>query len=205
MTRGPWLVALAVVCWQSAARADETVEADPMDDCLRAPESCPQAFPPPPPTGVFRPFSLTIGGGPGALVGPGEQDVALSHNLIRFGWGVVRNLSLYVSFEGVRAPSIHPRTHVRSWLSHDTISAGAQYHFHQRAYLRVGAGVATVSEQAGDETFDGGNGTAGIAAVGVDLVQLPRAALSLEAAATAARYPTEWWGSAGLNLALTLF
>jgi hypothetical protein len=210
MTRGPapasWLFALAAVCWPAAARADEpAAEVDPMEACLQAPERCPGAFPPPPPTGVFRAFSLTIAGGPGVLVGPGEQAAALSHNLLRFGWGLARNLSVYVSLEGVRAPSISPATHRSSWLRHDTVSLGAQYYYVPRVYVRGGLGVAWVGEKTGDLDLDGGTGLAGIAAVGVDLVQLPRSAVSLEIAGTTARYATEWWGSTALNLALTLF
>jgi hypothetical protein len=141
----------------------------------------------------------------GALLGPGERDMALSHNLLRFGWGLARNLSLYVSFEGARAQGVHPVSHASSWLKQDTVGAGLQYHFQQRAYLRGGLGMAWVSEEVGETTYDGGNGVAGIGAIGFDVAQAQAVVVSLELAATAAHYRTEWWESAGLNLALTLY
>jgi hypothetical protein len=221
-TRGSCFLAVVAMAWawQSPAQAQpgsspppdgvsapgEAPEGnDVLEACLRTPETCPDSFPPPPPTGVFRAFSLTFAGGAGALFGPGESDLAVSHNLIRVGWGPARNLSLYVSFEGARAPAVHPRTHVSSWLRHDTVTGGVQYHFSQRAYVRGGLGMSWVGEQVGDLDFSGGSGVAAVGAVGFDLLQLSGGAISVEVATTAARYPREWWESAGLNLAVTLF
>jgi hypothetical protein len=178
------------------ALADEPVVAE------AAPE---EQYPPPPPTGVWRPFSLTLAAGPGALFGPDEQDLAVSHNLLRFGWGLARNLGFYVSFEGVRAPSVNPHTDAPSWLRQDTLSFGVQYHFLERAYVRAGVGVGWVGEDTQNQSFSGGRGLAVTGAAGYELAQLYRTAVGVELAANLTRYAYEFWGTVGLNLTLTLF
>jgi hypothetical protein len=198
MTPGTWFTACAVAVGLSgSALAQEPPEV----------ESAPteEHYPPPPPTGVYRAFSLTVAAGPGVLVGPGERDLAVSHNLLRFGWGLARNLTFYASLEGARAPSVNPRTHAGSWLRQDTLSLGIQRHFHDDLYVRGSLGAGFVGEETATETFSGGTGLAVSAAIGREVVRLPRAAVALELAGNLTRYPTEFWGTVGLNLALVLF
>jgi hypothetical protein len=197
MRPGAWFAAVVVAVGVSgSALAEEPAAAE------AAPE---EWYPPPPPTGVYRPFSLTIAAGPGALMGPGEQDLALSHNLLRFGWGLARNLTFYVSLEGVRAPSVNPRTHAHSFLRQDTLSLGIQLHFLQTFYVRGSVGAGFVGEDTANDSFSGGTGLALTGAVGHELVQMYRHAIAVELAGNVTRYPTEFWGTVGLNLALTLF
>jgi hypothetical protein len=164
-----------------------------------------EVYPPPPPTGVYRPFSLSIAVGPGAMFGPGEQILALSHNVVRVGWGLARDLSFFASIEGARAPSVNPATRARSWLRHETFSAGVQYHFLQSFYVRGSAGVGLVGEETARQSFSGGRGIATSAAVGVEIAQVTHTALGFELAGNVTRYPREYWGTAGLNLVLSLF
>jgi hypothetical protein len=198
MRPGPWFAACAVAVGVSgSALAQET----PASEVAPATEW----YPPPPPTGVYRSFSLTVAAGPGAMIGPGEQDLALSHNLLRFGWGLARNLTFYASLEGIRAPSVNPRTHARSWLRQDTVSLGIQRHFLDDLYVRGSLGAGFVGEDTANDSFSGGTGVALSGAVGREVIRLERTAVALELAGNITRYPTEYWGSLGLNLALVLF
>lgn len=198
MRPGPWFAAVAVAAGMSGSALAEEPE-------VSEPAPAPETYPPPPPTGVWRPFSLTIAAGPGAMVGPGEQDLAVSHNLFRFGWGLARNLTFYASLEGVRAPSVNPRTHAASWLRQDTLSLGVQYHLTLRSYVRGSVGVGFVGEDTSNQSFSGGRGLAVTGAAGYEFVQLPRAAVAVELAGNLTRYAYEFWGTTGLNLAVTFF
>jgi hypothetical protein len=203
MKPAPWFVAAALAAGpgsSTAAFAEELTE----EAASSAPAPA-ESYPPPPPTGVFRAFSLTVAVGPGALIGPGEQTLGVSHNLVRLGWGVARNLSSFVSFEGAHAPSVNPRTHQRSWLRHDTVSVGMQLHFRRRAYVRGSLGFGFVGEETRTHSFSGGSGVAMTGALGWELVQLARHAVAVELAGNITRYPTEFWGTTGLNLTVSFF
>jgi hypothetical protein len=194
--------------WQRDARAQEA-PAETAWTAAPAPEgpsrAAPETYPPPPPTGVYRRFSLSVAAGPGALIGPGEQALALSHNVLRVGWGLARNLTFFASLEGARAPSVNPRTRKSSWLRHETLSMGVQHHFWQFAYLRGMVGGGLVGEETDTESFSGGYGVALSGAVGWELAQAQRMAVAVELAANITRYPTEFWGMTGLNLTFTFF
>jgi hypothetical protein len=164
-----------------------------------------ETYPPPPPTGVYRTFAFTMAVGPGALIGPGEQDLAVSYDAFRVSWGFARNLAFFASIEGARAPSVNPHTRARSWLAQETFSLGVQAFWLERAYLRGSVGVGWVHEEVGSQTFSGGQGLAGTAAIGVELAQFPRSAVALELVGNFTRYPTESWGTAGLDLAVSFF
>jgi hypothetical protein len=82
---------------------------------------------------------------------------------------------------------------------------GIEHHLHERYYVRGAAGVGWVGEDTNSRSFSGGSGIGLSAAIGYDLVQLPRAAVSLELMGDLTRYTRELWGTAGLNLALSLF
>jgi hypothetical protein len=162
-------------------------------------------YPPPPPTGIYRAFSLTTAIGPGALIGPGEETLALSYNLFRVGFGVSRNVSFVFSFAGAGAPTINPGTNADAWLKQETWSLGGQVHMHQRFYARATMGLGFVSEKTANRKFDGGRGLAFSVAGGWELAQASRVALAVELNLNTTRYSREFWHMAGLHLALTVF
>lgn len=169
-------------------------------------------YPSPPPHGVYRPISLTLAIGPGALFGYSangarETDPALSYNLFRLAFGIAPNLSLFVGFEGAGASSKDITTNTSAWLSQQIWSFGLQFHFLQRFYLRGGIGLASLQEETDFGTFSPRtHGTSYLAGVGFELVQTRDVALGLEATGSATRYAgSEWWQAAALNLTLAFF
>lgn len=194
--------ALALLAHARVARAGSAVEAPSVQSDDDAPAGY---YPPPPPLGVYRPFSLTVAAGPGALFGPGERDLALSHNLARFGWAVATNLSLVLGYEGAGAPSVNPATGDDSWLRQDVFAVGVQHHFGLQLYYRGSAGLGFVSESTARRTFSGGRGLALSAAVGYEAVQWPRAACGFELVASNTIYRTESWRTIALHLTLAMF
>jgi hypothetical protein len=165
----------------------------------------PSPYPAPTPRGVYRPFSLTIAGGPGALLGPDEHDFALSYSIFRLGIGLVPNFSFVFSLEGAGTTTTNPFTHEDSWLSQHAWLFGAQFHLLQRFYVRGGFGVAFLSEETSSFYVDSTKGLAVTAAVGYEVLQTPHVALALELDGTGAKYSNEWWQMGGLHLALSFF
>lgn len=195
MRRGPSFLAMAIAGALLSARP-ASAQADPPP---------PAHYPPPPPTGIYRRFSLSLAVGPGLLVGPGEQSLAISHNVLRAGWGVARDLAFFLSIEGARAPSVNPATHSNSWLRQETFSLGVQYHVQRTIYLRGSAGMGLVGEETATRSFSGGRGVALSGAAGIEIAQMYRGAVALELAGNLTRYAREFWGTTGLNLVVTLF
>lgn len=165
--------------------------------------------------GVYRPFSFSIGVGPGYLHGWGtdadgkadaESDVALSYNLFRLGFGVVPNVSFILEFQGMGAST---RTkdiyNEASWLRQENWLLGIQYHFLQRMYLRGGFGAGFISESSNTAEFSGGTGMAMSGAIGWEFVQTPHVALALDANGSVTKYSNQYWSTAGLNLAVSFF
>jgi hypothetical protein len=148
---------------------------------------------------------LTLAAGPGGLFGPGERDLALSHNLVRVGVGIGRNLSLVFGFEGAAGSSVNPATGAQSTLRQDTLSVGIQHHLGPRLYYRAGAGIGFISELTKRQSFSGGQGLALAGGLGYELVEWPRVALGLELVGSHIIYRTESWQTVGLHLALAMF
>jgi hypothetical protein len=157
------------------------------------------------PAGVYRPISFSIGAGPGALIGPGEHQLALSYNLFRIGFGVAPNLAFFVSFEGAGTSSINPATDEDSWLKQETWQLGLQFYLLPQVYIRGGIGAGFVNESTDFASFSGGTGIAFSGALGYEFVQSRHVALALEAAGNATKYSRESWAMTGLNLSLTFF
>jgi hypothetical protein len=188
-----------------AAAATQEVVPVAMSQPPVPPELPASYYPPPPPTGVYRPFSLTTSIGPGTLIGPGENSLALSYNVVRAGIGAGRNISFVFSFEGSGTPSINPKTRLDSWLKQEVWAAGVQYHFAQRLYGRTTVGLASVSEKTPGRVFEGGRGIGFAAAVGWEFVQSNHVALGVEVNGSSTRYSREFWHTLGLHLALSVF
>lgn len=155
--------------------------------------------------GVYRPFSFTFSVGPGKLIGPGENELAVTYNLFRLGFGIAPNLSFVLSFEGAGTNSVNPATGDDSWLKQETFLLGLQYHLERGFYLRGAVGQGSVSETTDFEKFNGGSGVALSGAVGFEFVQTAHFALALDLNASTTRYARESWQTAGLNLALSFF
>lgn len=167
--------------------------------------------PPPPPMGVYRPISFTLGVGPGVLMGPKkpngkyERDFALSYNLFRLGFGVANNLALYIGFEGAGATSVSPETNEDSWLKQQAWTFGLQAYVLPRLYLRGGVGVGYLNETTDSVDYSSTNGIAMSAAIGYEFLQSRHVALALDLSGNLTRYSREIWGMGGLELTLSFF
>jgi hypothetical protein len=237
MKRTVSLLALTVaaLCIAPVAQAQDApaAEAAPAAEPARPPAP-PSNYPPPPPRhpgyqnqqgywapaqprqwaappvleGVYRPFSFTVGVGPGYLHGPGDaREVALSYNLFRLGFGVAPNISFVLAFEGMGANTVSPETLEYSWLKQENWLLGIQYHFLRRMYVRGGVGAGFISERTDTTVFEGpGTGLAMAAAMGYEFVQTPHISLALDANGSVTKYARrEYWGTAGLNLAVSFY
>jgi hypothetical protein len=164
-------------------------------------------------SGVYRPFSFTIGIGPGYLRGPDEtSDIGLSYNLFRLGFGVVPNVSVMLEFQGTGTNSISPLTDEYSWLKQENWLIGLQVHFLRRLYVRGGVGAGFVSEHTATTDVSGpGAGLALAGAIGYEFVQTPHVALGVDLNGSVTNYGRaadggrEVWGTTGLNLAVSFY
>ncbi len=159
-------------------------------------------YPPPPPDGVYRPFSFTLGAGPGILRLNNGLDTSPAWGIsyaLRFGFGIQPDLIFTMGFEGTSA------TKNGTLASQDALLLGLQYFVSQLAYVRGAMGIANETEEDANEIYMDQNGLALQGALGVDLVQGANVALSLEAAVMLGRYSTETWTSGGLNLLFSLY
>jgi hypothetical protein len=161
-------------------------------------------------TGLYRPFSFTVGVGPGYLHGWGnnfdsESSVALSYNLFRLGFGIAPHTQLTIAFEGAGANSTSPLTGEHSWLRQENWLLGLQYHFIPHFYVRGGIGAGFISESTATYFASGGTGFATAGAIGWEFVQTPHVAVALDANGSVTKYPDQYWSTAGLNLAVSFF
>jgi hypothetical protein len=159
---------------------------------------------------IYRPFSFTIGVGPGYLHGWGnsadaESAVALSYNLFRLGFGIAPNTSFVIAFEGTGTNSTSPLTGEQSWLRQENWLLGVQYHIVPRLYIRGGVGAGFISEHSFSADVSGGTGIATAGAIGWEFVQTPHVALALDANGSVTKYSDQYWSTAGLNLAVSFF
>jgi hypothetical protein len=162
--------------------------------------------PPPEPerAGVYRRFSMTAALGPGRLIGPGEQTLAVSYQVARAGLGLDRNLNLQLSYEGIGANS--ENNGQKSWLKQDILSAGLQRFISERVYIRGGLGIGFVSEKIQNgPKYDGGKGISALAAFGYEVLQMEHLALGLDLHASLTHYPDESWKTIGLDLTISVF
>jgi hypothetical protein len=143
--------------------------------------------------------------GPGALVGPGEHELAITYNLFRLGFGIAPNLSLVLGYEGAGTNSVNPDSGLNSWLKQETLLFGLQYHFGRGFYVRGAVGEGSVTETTDFAHYSGGSGVALSGALGYEFYQSHHVALALDLNASNTRYSTESWQTAGLNLALSFF
>ena len=153
---------------------------------------------------VYRPFSFAFSIGPGALVGPGESELALTY-VLRLGIGLAPNLSLVVGFEGAGTNSVNPDSGLDSWLKQETFLLGVQYHFAHGAYVRGAVGEGSISETTDYDRYSGGSGVALSGAIGYEFLQSEHVSLALDLNASTTRYARESWETAGLNLAVSFF
>jgi hypothetical protein len=165
----------------------------------------PAPAPEPEAEGVYRRFSFTAAIGPGALIGPGENALAVSYQVARAGLGLDRNLGLWLSYEGAGTSSVNPKTNLDSWLKQEIVSAGLQGHLERRFYVRGGLGVGFVSEKTKAESFSGGKGIAALAAFGYEILQREHLAVALDLHVSWTHYPSESWKTLGADVAISLF
>jgi len=159
-------------------------------------------------SGIYRPLSFTIGVGPGYLTGPqNTHELAISYNLFRLGFGVIPNLSFVIEFQGTGVNTVNETYGEYSWLKQENWLIGLQYHFLRRMYVRGGIGAGFVSENT--ESFDipgPGTGLATAGAIGFEFVQTPHVALALDLNGSVTKYARkEYWGTTGLNLAVSFY
>ena len=159
-------------------------------------------------SGIYRPISFTIGVGPGYLHGPqNTRELAISYNLFRLGFGVIPNLAFVLEFQGTGVNTVNESYGEYSWLKQENWLLGLQYHFLRRMYLRGGVGAGFVSEHT--ESFDipgPGTGLAMAGAIGFEFVQTPHVALALDLNGSVTKYARkEYWGTTGLNLAVSFY
>jgi hypothetical protein len=157
------------------------------------------------PQAIHRRFSFTAAIGPGALIGPGENALAVSYQVARGAVGLDRNLALWISYEGAGTSSVNPKTNLDSWLKQEIVSLGLQHHIEQRFYVRGGLGAGFVSEKTKAETFSGGKGIAALAAFGYELIQRKHLAVALDLHVSWTHYPKESWKTLGADVAISLF
>jgi hypothetical protein len=202
-----WFAAGAAVTTVLLGSAPPAAVAAPVPPAVESEDeqAPPGYYPPAPPIGIYRAFSLTVAAGPGALFGPGERDLALSHNLLRVGFGLGLDLSLVLGLEGAAAGSVNPATGASSTLRQDTLSVGLQHHLSPWLYYRGSAGLGFISEVTERRTFSGGQGFALSAALGCEALHWPRSAVGFELAASNVVYRVESWRTIGLHLVAALF
>jgi hypothetical protein len=159
---------------------------------------------------TYRPFSFTIGVGPGTLAsGDVDEDAALglSYNLFRLGFGLAPSLQFTVAFEGMGRNSVSPQTNEDSWLKQENWMLGIQYHLLSRLYFRGSVGIGHISEHT--DSVSNENPSTGIAvggALGYEFLQTNHVALALDLNAGVTEYAhNETWSTFGLNLALTFY
>jgi hypothetical protein len=159
-------------------------------------------------SGVYRPFSFTVGVGPGYLHGPGNtRELAISYNLFRIGFGVAPNVSFVLAFEGTGVNTFNDAFGEYSFLKQENWLLGLQYHLLRRLYVRGGVGAGFISEHTDSFDIPGpGTGLAMAGAIGYEFVQTPHVALALDLNGSVTKYARrEYWGTTGLNLAVSFY
>ncbi len=158
------------------------------------------------PEGIYRRFSFTAAIGPGALIGPGENALAISYQVARAGVGIDRDLSVLLGYEGAGTSSVNPKNNQDSWLKQEIVWVGLQKHFERRFYVRGGLGFGFVSEKTDTESFSGGIGKpAALVGFGYELMQRRHFALALDMHASLTHYPKESWKTLGADVAVSFF
>jgi len=151
---------------------------------------------------VQRPFSFSVGFGPGALTLHGDDgtDSELGLNYqFRLGFGFARRWALVVSYEGTSV------TRNDSRFAQDAFIIGVQRFVTQRFHIRGGFGFGQVSEDNDAFFAETGGGIGGALALGYDVVQGVNYAFSVELGGALMQYPDSVWSTGGLNLALSFF
>jgi len=120
---------------------------------------------------------------------------------------VIPNLSFVIEFQGTGVNTVNETYGEYSWLKQENWLIGLQYHFLRRMYVRGGIGAGFVSENT--ESFDipgPGTGLATAGAIGFEFVQTPHVALALDLNGSVTKYARkEYWGTTGLNLAVSFY
>lgn len=157
----------------------------------------------PAPYNNFRPFSFSVGLGPGALYHRSADETSSAAGAtysLRFGFGVQPRTSITLGWEGSSAQR-EGRT-----ASQDALILGVQHFVSQVIYLRLGMGIVTETDN-----FEGvalsQEGFAFQGGAGVDLLQASNISLALEGGLLIGTYPDygETWTSAGVNLVFSLY
>ncbi len=163
--------------------------------------------PPPPPRGVYRPFSLSASIGPGVIKGPGERGVGPNFSVPRLGFGLAPNVQLTVGLEFAVLSTMTPDTRKNSSLWLRIFSLGVQAHIQEQLYLRGTVGFSSIGEDSDSGSTSGGDGTSFGGAVGFEFLTASHTALAVEVAASAAHFSRdrEWWYTAGPQLVFSLF
>lgn len=158
----------------------------------------PRSYFPQPPRPQYRPFTLGMGLGVGALAfhdefGERQGEPGLSYTL-RVGFGITRSWLIFLGAEGTGV------THDDAGVWHTAYLLGAQCFVIDRVYARGGLGLSTATIQDDSVT-----GQALMAAAGFEFAQGYSTSLAVELSFTGARYPGETWSNGGLNFVLSFF
>jgi hypothetical protein len=159
------------------------------------------AYAPPGRIGVFRPFSIGLGLGPGLLSAPGgadrDNDGGLAY-LVRLGFGVTRDWMVNLGLAGTAVSQQFFD------VSQTNYTIGAQYFILRRLFARAGLGLGTVSEDGELGTYSA-TGQALEGGVGFEVLQGYNVALALEWAGGAARFSSGTYLQTALGLSLSLY
>jgi hypothetical protein len=148
--------------------------------------------------GIWRPFTITLGLGFGALSLPGEPtrdyETSLGY-LARVGFGVTRDWVVFLGLDGANVTTPDGDTSVTNYL------IGAQYFILPRLFVRGGLGIGSFSE----ERLTGSEGATGqgfLAAVGYEFLQGDNVALAAEGSTSLSRFSggSYFHNGVGLNL-----
>jgi hypothetical protein len=227
--------ALAVLCFHTAVRAQQSAPPSPAAPSPSAPAPAPPPpppapappaappaypygpppgygtppvppppsyyyYPPPPPRGVWRTFTISLGGGVGWLSAPGDprdNDPSFDY-LARVGFGVTRDWLVFVGLDGAQVSTADEDVTVTNFL------IGAQYFILRRLYVRGGLGLANYSEETRvDDYSTAGQGF--VAAAGAELFQGENVAFGVEWAGALSRFSGGSYVKNGLLLALSFY
>ncbi len=151
---------------------------------------------------IFRPFTIGLGVGMGALswhtVNDSEGRAGLSYTA-RLGVGFARNWVCFLGVEGTSTGQTASNQEQTAYL------VGAQGFFFRRLFLRGALGLAHVTDESDRRGWADSRGHAFMGGAGVEIVQGHNTSLAVELAATVARYPGISWYNSGLNMVINFF
>lgn len=160
------------------------------------------------PNGITRPFSFTLGAGPGFLSvsdGSNRETELGSMYAFRVGIGFAPSASLTLGWEGASVRRRDTLVNEIARFEQDAFLVGLQYFVTPRFNFRAAFGSASATEESPSISAAEEDGRAGSVGVGYDVVLQSNFALALELSATLVQYTEHTFTMGGLALTLTFF